>query len=140
MKSYRGVLVLLGALPLLVAAGSYLAGEQIEVVALRTLDDEGHAHDTKLWIVDYQGRPWVRSARPTLSWVERIRANPRIELVRNGETAAYTAAIVETADEKRAIDEAIAAKYGWVDRWYEFLVRHETIPIRLDPDGELPRR
>ena len=140
MKGYRDVLVLLGALPLLVAAGSYLAGERIEVVALRTLDGSGHAHDTKLWIVDYQGRPWVRSARPTLGWVKRIRANPRVELIRHGETEPYTAAIVETADAKRAIDDAIAAKYGWVDRWYEIIVRRDSIPIRLDPDGELPGR
>ena len=140
MKSFRGVLVLLGALPLLVAAGSYLVGEQIEVVALRTLDSQGHAHDTKLWIVDFQGRPWVRSARPTLSWVERIRANPHVELIRNGKTTPYTAAIVETADARRAIDEAIAAKYGRVDRWSGLLVRHDAIPIRLDPAGELPGR
>ena len=140
MKSYRGLLVLLGLIPLLIAGGSYLAGERIEVVALRTLDAEGHAHDTKLWIVDYQGRPWVRAARPKLGWVERIRANPRVELVRGDETAAYTAAIVESPDEKRAIDAAVAAKYGWVDRWYEFVMRHETIPIRLDPDGASPAR
>ena len=138
MKSYRGLLVLLGAIPLLVAGGSYLAGEQIEVVALRTVDGEGHPHDTKLWIVDYQGRPWVRAARPKLGWVERIRANPRVELVRGGKTEAYTAEIVESPDEKRAIDAAISAKYGWVDRWYEFVVRHETTPIRLDPDGASP--
>jgi F420H(2)-dependent quinone reductase len=138
VKSYRGLLVLLGAIPLLVAGGSYLAGEQIEVVALRTLDSEGHPHDTKLWIVDYQGRPWVRAARPKLGWVERIRANPRVELVRGGKTEAYTAEIVESPDEKRAIDAAVSAKYGWVDRWYEFVVRHETTPIRLDPDGASP--
>lgn len=137
MIGYRGVLLLLGSLPLLVAGGSFLAGEQIEVVALRTLDGEGHPHDTKLWIVDYQGKPWVRAARSTLGWVERIRENPRVELVRGGETAPYTAAIVDSPEAKRAIDEAIAAKYGWIDRWYEFLVRHETV-IRLDPDGAAP--
>ena len=138
MISYRGVLVLLAALPLLIATGSFLAGEQIEVVSLRTLDGQGHTHDTKLWIVDHEGRPWVRGVRPTLSWVERIRANPRVELIRNGKSAVYIASIVETADEKRAIDEAIAAKYGWVDRWYELFVRHDTIPIRLDPAGAPP--
>ena len=137
---YRGALVLLGSIPLLIAAGSYLAGEQVEVVALRSIDDEGHAHDTKLWIVDHEGRPWVRSVRPTPRWLERIRATPRVELVRNGVTTAHMALIVATADEKRAIDEAMAAKYGWVDRWNSLLVRHDTIPIRLDPDGVTPGR
>jgi len=137
---YRGVLLLVGTIPFLVAIGSFIAGEQLEVVALRTLDGEGHAHDTKLWIVDHEGRPWVRSVRPTPRWLERIRATPRVELVRNGITTTYTASIVATADEKRAIDEAMTAKYGWIDRWYELLVRHETILVRLDPDGVPPGR
>jgi hypothetical protein len=72
---------------------------------------------------------------PSLRWVERIRANPRVELVRDGETTAHVATIVETADAKRAIDAAIAAKYGWIDHCYERLLRHDTIPIRLDPDA-----
>ena len=80
----------------------------------------------------------MRGVRPTLAWVERIRVNPHVELIRNGKTEVYTASIVETADEKKAIDEAIAAKYGWVDRWYARLMRHDTIPIRLDPDGKPP--
>ena len=140
MMGYRGLMIVLGMVPLLVGLGSFFAGEQIEVVALRTVDHDGHAHDTRLWIVDHDGRPWVRSIRPTLRWVERIRANPRVELVRDGKTTAHTASIVETEGEKLAIDAAMAAKYGWVDRWSGLLVRHDTLPIRLDPDGELPAR
>jgi hypothetical protein len=140
MMSYRGLLLLLGSIPLLVSVGSFVAGEQIEVVALRTIDGEGHPHDTKLWVVDHGGRPWVRSIRPTLRWLERIRANPQVELVRDGKTMACTASIVETEAARRAIDDAMAAKYGWVDHWYEMLVRHDTIPVRLDPDGKLSER
>lgn len=136
--SYRGLLLLLGSLPVLIAVGTLVAGEQFEVVVLRTLDGANHPHETDLWIVDHEGRPWVRGIRPTLRWIERIRANPRVELVRNGKTTAHTASIVATADEKRAIDEAVAAKYGWLDRLYEILIPHDTIPIRLDPDGPPP--
>jgi hypothetical protein len=132
--NYRGILLLLGALPLVVGGGAWLAGERLEVVQLRTLDGEGHPHDTKLWIVDHEGQPWVRAARPTLGWVTRIRANPRVELVRAGQTTPYTAVIVESPEDKQEIDAAISAKYGLIDRWYEFLVRHQTV-IRLDPDG-----
>jgi hypothetical protein len=135
---YRTMLLLIGFSPLLVGIASYVVGERIEVVALRTTDSQGHAHDTKLWIVDHEGRPWIRAVRPSLSWVERLRVNPRVELVRNGQTTAFTAAIVETPEAKHAVDAAIAAKYGWIDSWYEFLVRHDTIPIRLDPDGAPP--
>jgi hypothetical protein len=138
--NYRALLAALGSLPVLIAIGSYLAGEQYEVVVLRTLDDNHHPHDTTLWIIDHEGTPWVRGIRRNLRWIERVRANPRVELVRNGETTARTASIVETPDEKRAIDEAIAAKYGWLDRLYELVVPHDTIPIRLDPDGRPPGR
>ena len=137
--SYRGILLLLGALPLVVGGGTWLAGDRLEVVLLRTLDGEGHPHDTKLWIVDHEGQPWVRAARPTLGWVRRIRSNPRVELVRGGETRPYTAVIVDSPEQKLAIDSAIEAKYGLIDRWYEFLVRHQTV-IRLDPDGAPPSR
>jgi hypothetical protein len=138
--SYRVLLLLLGSLPVLIAVGSYVAGEQYEVVALRTLDGANHPHDTQLWVVDHEGRPWVRGIRPNLRWIDRIRANPRVELVRNGKSTRYTASIVQTIEEKRAVDEAIAAKYGWLDRVYEILIPHDTIPIRLDPDGRPPER
>ena len=137
--SYRAILLLLGALPLVVAGSTWLAGEQLEVVQLRTVDSEGHPHDTKLWIVDHEGQPWVRAARPTLGWVTRIRSNPRVELVRGGEVRPYTAVIVDSPEQKQAIDTSISAKYGMIDRWYEFLVRHQTV-IRLDPGGAPPSR
>ena len=138
--SYRAILLLLGALPLVVMGGTWLAGEQLEVVLLRTLDGEGHPHETKLWIVEHEGQPWVRAARPTLGWVQRIHANPRVELVRDGQTTPYTAVIVDNPEDKQAIDAAISAKYGWIDRWYEFLVRRHQTVIRLDPDGAPPSR
>jgi hypothetical protein len=136
--SYRGVLVALGALPLLVALGTFVAGEQIEVVVLRSFDREGHAHETKLWVVDHEGHVWLRSARARLGWLQRVRENPRVELVRNGQTAAYLATVVETDDARREIDAAMAEKYGWIDRWYDLLLHANPIPIRLDPDGASP--
>lgn len=131
--SYRPLLLLIGALPLFVAAGTWALGERIEVAVLRTFSADGHGHDTKLWVVDHQGQPWLRGVRPDLRWLERIRENPRVELVRHGATTVYTATIDESPEAKRAVEAAMAAKYGWIDRWYEFLMRFEPIPVRLDP-------
>jgi hypothetical protein len=39
--SYRGMMILLGTIPLLVALGSFFAGEQNEVAALRTSTARG---------------------------------------------------------------------------------------------------
>jgi len=133
MLNYRGVLVIVGSLPLLVAVGTCVAGEQIEVAVLRTFGDDGHGHDTKLWVVDHEGQPWLRGGWSRLSWLERIRRNPRVELVRRGVTIPYLASIDEAPEVKQEINEAMAAKYGWIDRWYEILIRPDPIPIRLDP-------
>jgi len=133
MPSYRGLLMIVGSLPLLVAVGTCVAGEQIEVAVLRTFGTDGHGHDTKLWIVDHEGQPWLRGGRSRLSWLERIRGNPRVELVRGGVTIPYVASIEQTPEVKREINEAMAAKYGWIDHWYEILLRPDPIPIRLDP-------
>jgi len=134
--SYRGLLLMIGALPLFVAGATWVLGEQIEVAVLRTFSADGHAHDTKLWVVDHQGQPWLRGARPNLRWLERIRENPQVELVRRGSGTAYTATVVETEEAKRAVDAAMLEKYGWIDRWYELLVRFDPIPVRLDPPAD----
>ena len=133
MLSYRGLLMLVGSMPLLVAVGTCVAGEQIEVAVLRTFGSDGHGHDTKLWVVDHEGQPWLRGGRARLSWLERIRQNPRVELVRRGVTLPYVASIDEAPEAKQEIDDAMAAKYGWIDRWYEIVIRPDPIPIRLDP-------
>jgi hypothetical protein len=129
----RNLLVIVGLLPLLIAVGTFFAGERIEVVVLRTLDSQGVEHDTKLWIVDHEGHPWVRVSRPHFRWLERVRANPHVVLIRKDTVASYRAIPVETPEAKRAIDAAMTAKYGWIDRWYEMIVHDEAIPIRLDP-------
>ena len=58
MSGARLAGVALGVLAL-AGAGTYLAGEQTEVVVLRSYDGEGKPHDTKLWAVDHEGVPWV---------------------------------------------------------------------------------
>jgi hypothetical protein len=55
----RTLLVVLGIL-LALAVGTYLAGEQTEVVVLRTFDAQGTVHETRMWAVDHQGAVWVR--------------------------------------------------------------------------------
>ena len=113
--------------------GTWLAGERTEVAELRTFDAAGRPHDTKLWIVDLEGRPWVRIARPGRSWGEQLRANPEVELTRGDVTTLCRAVIAGDEAERRAVDRAFAAKYGWVDGWYRLLLRRDAIPVRLDP-------
>jgi hypothetical protein len=83
----KKVLLAAGALALLVALGTYVAGEQTEVVVLRTFDPAGAVHETKMWAVDRDGTVWVRVAN--------------------------------------------RGRGGWVDGWYDVLLRHDPVPVKL---------
>src|SRR5262249_27627783 len=99
------------ALPLaaglaLLAALPHVAGEQVEVVVLRTFDADGGAHETKMWVVDRDGRAWVRVAQPGRLWYRRLLANPRVDLVRGGRTEARRASPDESPAARAATDAA----------------------------------
>jgi hypothetical protein len=112
---------------------TFVAGERTEVVMLRTRDDAGAVHETKMWCVDHDGAPWVRVANAERHWYQRLVAHSEVELVRHGETTARTAHPDPAAATRLTVDQAFAAKYGLVDFWYGALLRRAPIPIRLDP-------
>jgi hypothetical protein len=115
-----------------------VAGEQTEVVVLRTFDEAGAAHDTKMWVVDHEGAPWVRVANPERAWYQRLRARPRATLLRAGATIEVDATTDGSPGTRQLVDQAFARKYGLTDRWYGILLRRGSIPIRLDPVTRLP--
>lgn len=117
----------------LIVAGTWLAGEQTEVAVLHTRDERGVEFATKMWIVDLDDVTWVRVANPRRAWYRRLLANPRVELERGGRREARLAIPEPTPEARLAVDEAFAAKYGLVDRWYGLLVRRNAVPIRLIP-------
>jgi len=127
--------LLLGAVAALVSAGAltYWAGEQTEVVVLRTVDGAAGVHETKMWAVDHEGDPWVRVANPERAWYRRLLEQPSVELVRNGQAKRYTAEPHDTPEAAAAIDAAFREKYGLVDWWYGVLLRRHAIPVRLRP-------
>jgi hypothetical protein len=118
------------------AVGTFVAGERTEVVVLRTQDDGGAPVETKMWVVDYQGAPWVRVANPERHWYRRLLAHPHVELVRAGHAAAYVAHPEDALATRLALDAAFAAKYGFTDTWYGALLRRGAIPVRLDRAGD----
>jgi hypothetical protein len=127
--------IALSILALLVVVGlaTYIAGEVIETVVVRTRDANGVVYDSKVWVADVDGTPWVRVGRAGRAWGERLRADPRVELVRAGVTTPRIA-VIDTSDAAHArVDAAFAEKYGVVDWWYGVIVRKNPIPVRLDP-------
>jgi hypothetical protein len=127
------LLLLLVLLAAAVGLATFVAGEQIEVVVLRTYDAEGISYDTKLWVVDQEGTPWVRVANPKRQWFQRLLADPRAELIRNQHASHVVAAPRDTPEARASIDRLFREKYGAIDWWYGVVLRRGAIPIRLDP-------
>jgi hypothetical protein len=122
----------------LIVAGTYVAGEQTEVVLLHTRDERGAEFATRMWVVDLGDVTWVRVANPRRAWYRRLLANPRVQLERGGRLDARLAIPDPSPEARLAVDEAFAAKYGLVDRWYGLLVRRDAVPIRLVPQTTQP--
>ena len=120
---------------LLVTAGilTYVAGEMTEVAILRTYDKRGAPHDTKLWVVDYNGTPWVRVGKPQRLWYRRLVRRPSVELLRGPHTYRVTAHAHTELETRQALDRRFREKYGLVDWWYGVLIRRGAVPIQLEP-------
>ena len=132
MRSVRIGLVA-GAALLLVGVATYVLGERTEVARLRTFDARSVVHETKLWIVDQPDGAWVRVARPERQWLRRLRAQPEIEILRNGGAPQKMRATPDpSAETKLRIDRAFRDKYGLVDWWYGVVLRSTLIPVRLE--------
>jgi hypothetical protein len=128
----RAVLGVVAVL-LLVGVATFVAGERIEVARLRTFDERGVVHETKLWVVDQPDGAWVRVARPERQWLQRLRKNPEIEIVRRDAAPLKVRATPDpSTDTKARIDRAFREKYGIVDWWYGLLLRSNPIPVRLE--------
>ena len=127
--------LLLGVVLLLTlaAAGTYWAGEQTEVAVLRTSDALGRGHETKMWVVDHQGVPWVRVANPERGWYRRLLERPQVELVRAGKTQPCLAEPHDEPEIAAELDAVFREKYGLVDWWYGLLLRRASVPVKLEP-------
>ena len=83
--------VLLGASPIVFLLALVAYGHEAgEVVVLRTHGPEGSVRETRLWIVDHQGSPWIVTGRGS-GHDRDLTDNPRVELVRRGETRCWVA-------------------------------------------------
>ena len=116
-----------------IAVATYWAGEQIEVVRLLTFDASGTPHETKVWVVDHDGAPWVRVANPERFWYQRIARNPHAVLSRGGVEQDVIARPQDSDETRAIIDRRFRERYGIVDWWYGVLLRRHPIPVRLDP-------
>jgi hypothetical protein len=102
-----------------------------EVIVLRTENPDGSWLETRLWIVDEGGFPWLHGGDS--AWMHNLRARPVVELRRNGETHRYRA--VPVPGPHPAVHQRLREKYGLADRWVRFIGpdRETTTAVRLEP-------
>jgi len=129
----RALLLAVGiAVAVIVIASNSL--DEGEVVTLVTKSDNGLAYDTQLWIVDWSGQLYLRVGSPHAHWLERLRANPQVTLKRGAETLAFTALPKDDSETREAVNDRMAAKYGYADRLWGYLGdRRRSVPILLEP-------
>lgn len=129
------------ATPVLVFASLVAIGHEAEeVVVLRTHDAQGAVLETRLWVVDYDGAPWIVTT-PLGQHVRNLTAEPRVELMRHGETRCFVARRFEDRVTIEAAFHARERKY-WTQRIGEAAglwaapggdLQKIAVAIRLDP-------
>ena len=120
------------ALALLILGSQYVASESGEVVVLLTRDEAGGVHETRLWMVDHDGSPWLRAGNPSGGWFPRLSARPEVVVLRGSATITFQAA--PTPEARDTINDLMHEKYGWADSYLcLFFPRAAKIPVRLLP-------
>ena len=135
MIRFLGMMVLsVFAAFVIFVGGLYLASELGgEVVVLRSFDPDGRGYDTRVWIVDYDGRGYLRGG-PDSDWVGRVMRNPEVELDRGGQKVRFR--VVPTKRVREPINHLMAEKYEIADVLIGLTGdRTQDIPLRLEPVG-----
>jgi hypothetical protein len=102
---------------------------------LRTFDDEGQPHESRMIVIDDGETTWVQSGHHFRGWYHRLRRNPDVELVRGGETLRYRAVPLDTPEAKAHMKELLIERTGTFGYYAirTVLLFAEVKPVRLDP-------
>ena len=134
MRTLAAALAVVIGVTLILAVSVWLASESGEVIVLRTYDQAGGPHDTRIWVVEDGGALWVRAGRPANAWYRRLLATPTVDVTRGGTVMAARAVPSRDAAQRDRIHALMAAKYGLADRFISLLRDgSQSVPIRLDP-------
>lgn len=130
-------IMILAALAILVILCAVKILGRGEVVTITTVSTTGGKHDTPLWIVEIDGKLYLRAGSPKARWLARLENESQIGLKRDRVTRTLHArALRDDRASRTAVNRAMAEKYGLADRVVGFLVDHEqSVPIVLRAPG-----
>ncbi len=112
MRRFSKIIGIIAGVFGLLCLASFALIESGEVIVIRSTDDEGERYATRLWVVDYDGDPWIGQSDPsTVRWVARVRTHPRVDFVRGDATECRQAVFVQEPDIREAVDRLFEEKY-----------------------------
>ena len=126
----------------LAIAAAYALIESGEVLVLRAAPDDGHEFLARLWVLDYNERPWISTTDPSKTdWVPWLRANRTVEVERGGLTSCRHAVFNDQLQLTGRLNVLLNAKYripSYGSRLLRFIGRAESnedlrVWIRLEP-------
>ena len=102
---------------------------------LRTFDDEGRVHESRMIVIDDGDTTWVQSGHHFRGWYHRLRRNPDVELIRGGEVLRYRAQPLDTPEARAHMKELLIERTGSFGYYAirAVLLFAEVKPVRLDP-------
>jgi hypothetical protein len=105
-----------------------------EIVTVTTLNAEGQAFETQLWIVQVEGTSYLRANSPRSDWLARARRGPAVELQRGATVGPWRVVPENDPERRQRVNQAMAEKYSLSDRLLVLLFdRDEMVPLRLEP-------
>jgi hypothetical protein len=131
--------VLVGYVGLALAFDAFIGVSQIALGGpegvLRTIDEKGQVHETRMIVLQDGDVTWVQSGHHFRGWYHRLVRNPEVELVVGEEVRPYRAVPLDDpaskANMKRLIEERVGRVRAAVIR--TILLFAEVKPVRLDP-------
>jgi len=115
-----------------VIAGFMLIDEG-ELVTLYSRGPDGDRYGTQLWVIEEGGELYLRAHYPGAKWLARIRDHHGVELRRGDASQSFLARPVDDPEVRRAVNRAMAAKYGLADRLASSVWNPEkSVPVLLD--------
>ena len=138
-----GVVSLLMLLPLLTGCASMAPpppataspswGElaELSTVVVVTLDPDGDERATTVWLVEVDGRGFIRTGGTR--WFANLERDPELRLRAGGAEYSLRSVRIDDAELEARIDAAFRAKYGVSDRFVSLFRGRTTNRMRLDP-------
>ena len=127
----RNAMLTIGLLIGGLVAGVMLVDEG-EVVTLGTRGSNGDRYGTQLWVIEEGGDLYLRAHFARAMWLARIRNQPEVDLRRGEASQSFLAGPVDDPEVRRAVNRAMAAKYGFADRLASRVWNPEkSIPVQL---------